>query len=765
MTNNLHNFKTIVVLFLLVSNLIQSLYAQNYNMDWAKRIGGSSGDESKAIAIDAMGNVYTTGNFTSDTMDFDPGSATYNLLTSYRSIFISKLDASGNFQWAKRWGGGAVAAFSNCGESIIADISGNIYVTGYFIDTLAFNSFNVPDLISNGNKDMFIIKLDNSGNVSWAKSIGGSSDDYGYSVTTDVVGNVYITGTFGGTVDFDPGAGVASLIGGGLFSPHSFVLKLNSLGNYVWAKQMGGTGQCVSSSITAGTPGNIVVTGHMKGTIDFDPSLTIANLTANSNIDIFICKFDTSGNFIWAKNMGDSGYAYSANYANSVIADASGNIYTTGSFNETTDFDPGTSTFNLVSNGNDDIFISKLDSTGNFVWAKQIGGIGDDQGNSIILNPSGNMVYLSGSFRGIDSTAQSNIDFNPGLGIFNVSTTAIGAFGHFVCQLDTSGNFVWAGQIVDDGGSGNTFATGDKGIAVNNEGSIYTTGSFSAEGDFDPGLDTFNLTSAGESDIFIHKMSRCYIMDTITTNACDSFIFDNQTYTQSGFYTDTISHIGSCDSFITLNLSLGHTSSDTFSEAGCDSIIFNGETYTASGNYVQNFISIEGCDSTIILTLTIGHTPDTSVLQTGTTLVALASNAAYQWVNCDNGTAIPGATDQSFTPLANGHYAVIVTGSGGCSNSSNCYAITGISGINELKDGNKVRIYPNPAHNLIIIKAEKALSDATIRVTNSIGKIVAGQSSLRGTVFQLDIASYPPGFYMVEIIEVDKTVRIELVKE
>src|SRR5690606_29098604 len=116
-----------------------------------------------------------------------------------------------------------------------------------------------------------------------------------------------------------------------------FVSKLDPNGNFLWAKQMGGTDNDQGISITVDTSGNIYTTGIFRNTVDFDPGAGVYNLTAVVGNDIFISKLDANGNFLWAKQMGSGGNTRS----NSIVLDTNGNIYTTGIFQSTADFDPG----------------------------------------------------------------------------------------------------------------------------------------------------------------------------------------------------------------------------------------------------------------------------------------------------------------------------------------------------------------------------------------------------------------------------------------
>lgn len=456
------------------------LLANAQTLEWAKAMGGTGRDEGYSIAVDASGNVYTTGEFDGNA-DFDPGVDSFMLNSGMGGIFVSKLDASGNFVWAKQIGG------RYGGYSIAVDASENVYITGYFRGTADFDpGGGVFNLSSTGGADAFISKLDASGNFVWAKQIGGVDDDQGSSIAVDALGNVYTTGGFKGMVDFDPGVGAFHLTSAGSYDV--FISKLDASGSFVWAKGMAGTDSDVGASISVDASGNIYTTGAFQSTVDFDPGIGAFNLSA-ADTDIFISKLDASGNFVWAKKMG--GIALVGDVGFSIAVDALGNVYTTGDFEDTADFDPGAGTFNLSSAGISDIFISKLNASGDFEWAKRIGGTGRDVGYSIVVDSHG-YVYTTGYFR-------STADFDPGAGTFNLSS--VGTADIFISKLDASGNFVWATQM------GGSFDVG-RSIAIDASGNIYTTGIFEFTGDFDPGVGIFNLTSAGSIDIFVQKLSQ-----------------------------------------------------------------------------------------------------------------------------------------------------------------------------------------------------------------------------------------------------------------
>jgi len=369
---------------------------------------------------------------------------------------------------------------------VAVDAPGNIYTAIVFTGTVDVDPGpGTLELTNSGGLDLVIQKLDLQGNLVWAKTIGnGGGTDWilSHGITVDSSGNVYGTGGFGGTIDFDPGPGVANMTrayGSG------FVWKLDSDGNFVWAKATSqfGTGY----GIAVDGSGNVYTVGCFVGTVDFDPGPGTANLTEAGGNDLFIWKLDSTGTFVWAKRSGGT----ELDCAKSVVLDAAGNVYTAGHFRGVSDFDPGQGTVNLNSGGEADIFVQKLDSSGNFVWAKTMGGIGNDRGFGIAVDTSSN-VYTYGNF-------EDTVDFDAGPGV-----TEMTGDGIFVQKLDSTGSFLWAKSVVGARTAANPFR--GSGIAVDTVGDVYMTGSFWSMVDFNPGVGTANLTSDGHTDAFVLKL-------------------------------------------------------------------------------------------------------------------------------------------------------------------------------------------------------------------------------------------------------------------
>ena len=389
------------------------------NLVWARAFGSTDWDKGNSIALDNSGNIYATGFF-SDTVDFDPGPGVFNLTSvGITDIFICKLDASGNYLWAKSVGG----TDYDFGISIKTDDSGNVYTTGNFLDTVDFDPCAATySITSMGTYDIFILKLDSSGNYIWVKTFGGQEPQSVSSIDVDASGNVYTTGYFYTSADFDPGPNVFYLISEG--ENDVFVSKLDSMGNFIWAKQFGNYDEDEGLSIATDNSGNVYTTGTFKVTVDFDPGQGGYNLISAGSEDIFISKLDSTGSFIWAKSFGN----ISVEKGLDITLDNSGNVYAVGQFTGTVDFDPGPGVFNLNSNGDYDLFICKLTSSGNLVWAKSMGALGVDLGGSIAVDDLNN-VYTTGYF-------QSTVDFDPGPGVHNLTASGMGDV--FILKLSNS---------------------------------------------------------------------------------------------------------------------------------------------------------------------------------------------------------------------------------------------------------------------------------------------------------------------------------------
>ena len=277
---------------------------------------------------------------------------------------------------------------------IAIDLSGNIYVGGYT------------------GHDAFLSKFDSSGNSLWECIWCDSGNPFSagtavYGVVTDSLDNIYVTGVFDATIDFDPGPGVDNRTSNGLGD--AFLSKFDSNGNYLWARTWGGVGDDSGGSVATDSSGKVYVAGGFQATVDFDPGSGVDNHTSNGDCDSFLSKFDGSGNFLWARTWGSA----DDDYAMSVATHSLDAVYLTGKFEDSVDFDPGSGVDSHTSNGITDVFLSKFDPDGNFVWARTWGNFSNDDylGSEVATDPWGN-AYVTGDF-------QNTVDFDPGPGFDN----------------------------------------------------------------------------------------------------------------------------------------------------------------------------------------------------------------------------------------------------------------------------------------------------------------------------------------------------------
>ena len=312
---------------------------------------------------------------------------------------------------------------SDYGQDIALDGSGNVYVTGYFNSALDIDpSSGTTTLTSAGGADIFVAVYKNDGTFLRGFSVGGSDDDYAYSLDLDGSNNVYVTGNYSSTADFDPGSGTANLTAVGEYD--IFVSKFDNAGSFVWAKSFGGSGSDYGQSIDVDAIGNTVIAGYYSGTGDFDPGSGSASLTSSGGDDMVFIKLNNSGDMTFAKSLGGT----STDRASAVAVDGLGSIHLAGAYSGTADFDPGSGTNNLTSGGSTDIFLGKYGNDGSFDWAKGLGGSSSDYGNAITVDGNRN-VYATGFFQDsadLDGDGITDIDGTGNREIFIIKYNAAG---------------------------------------------------------------------------------------------------------------------------------------------------------------------------------------------------------------------------------------------------------------------------------------------------------------------------------------------------
>ncbi len=407
--------------------------------------------------------------------------ATY--LTILLSLLCTFSASAQEHEWSGRFGG--------TGEDVVramhVDAEGNSYTTGYFTDTADFDiGIGETNLVSNGFYDVFIQKTDSNGELVWAQRVGGSMFDYGVGITTDPLGNVYITGYFDETVDFDPGTGEALLTsqGGG----DIFILKLDSEGSFVWAKSVGGADYEEATSIDVDELGNVYTIGYIYQTVDFDPGAGEYMLTSEGSSDTFLLKLDVDGNFVSAMRYGGT----ELDLGMDLYVKDSENIFIAGFFDGTTDLDPRPSKeYPATATEGFAGYALHLGSDGSIKNVYVTEG-GEFTNRSIAVDDQNNM-YVTGYFG-------FTVDFAPTSGSSEYTFSSPLVYNSVVVKISNNGEVAWARHLHSD----DTMLGYDLKVGAN--GQVYSSGFFNGTADFDPSGDTsFDLskTSSSVSDAYL----------------------------------------------------------------------------------------------------------------------------------------------------------------------------------------------------------------------------------------------------------------------
>jgi len=491
-------YTTIISVFVFLN-----VNAQAPSWVWANGAGGTGSEFGRSTCTDGSGNVYVTGNFNSPNITF--GSTT---LTNAGGddLFIVKYDGMGNLLWAQGFGGNG----KDNSKCIVADASGNIYITGeYASPTLTFGNTTLTNV---DTIDVFIAKYNPTGSLIWAKGIGGSGIETGNGAATDASGNLYITGNFTSTtLSF----GSFTLINSDTTGTTSdlFVAKFNAAGNEIWANSEGSFNPALIGSsfnpfasdfgygICTDNSGNVLVTGTYGSYLIVFGTDTLNMASYASHL--FVVKYNNAGNVVWARGETFSQFS-SGNSGEAITTDASGNVYVSGYFNSYY-LIFGSDTAVIHGNpGNPDVYIVKFDPAGNLLWLNGAGGNATDFGKGLVTDAVGN-VYLTGIY-------SISIDFGSGV------TLGSGAsFDVYVVKYNAAGIAAWAIK------AGSSWQDGGASIAMDLSNNLYVTGYYSAF----MYLGSNTLSFGGVTDMFIAKLDALPVGINETSKLSEIVIYPN----------------------------------------------------------------------------------------------------------------------------------------------------------------------------------------------------------------------------------------------
>ena len=647
-------------------------------------------------------------------------------------VYVIKTNSTGGLLWTRTVG---TSGTLEVGREIQQTSDGGYIITGY------------TDGAGTSFYDVFLIKLNGSGTVLWNYRYGGSSYDFAYTVEETADGGFILGAT---TNSF--GAG----------NWDAYLIKTDAMGTLQWSKTYGLGSEDRAQAARQTSDGGYIICGR-------------SNSVGSGGYDATLHKTDASGNLTWSKTFGGTledqawfvrehssggyvicGYSYSYGAGSRDLVmiktdaiGASGCNEGSASFTTST---PSTitNTIGVASSGGIASSVPTAMRTTNTVVSTECGGAAcpvvagfNASGATICQGETVNFINTS-------TNATTYSWFEDGVSMGSSADIA---------QTFTNSGAVQISMIASNGSCSDTTATtitvlaSSSSIDTHNacdsflwiDGTVYTSSNTTATHTLTNGLGcdsvvTLNLTINYSSS------------STDVQTGCDEFLWiDGNLYTAgNNTATHTLTNATGCDSVITLDLTMNYSTYSTDTQSACDEFTWmDGNTYTTDNNTATHTLTnSQGCDSVITLNLTITSI-DSSVSQTGTTLLAALSGASYQWLNCNNGFAvIPGETNQSFNAQANGYYAVEIT-LNGCADTSDCFAINNV-GISEKNISPNIQAYPNPTSATVTIDLGKRVSRCTIEVMNSNGQLISESDYIEIEKIDMNIDG-PPGYYYIHL--------------
>jgi len=633
---------------------------------WGSYFGGSDADMIYDMVIGKDSTLYVTGG-TSSTANIATTGAfqvTMGGGGAYLSdAFIAKLDRAGNRQWSTYYGG----AYEDVSRSIARDSSGKLYIAGYTNSLSGLATTGSYQPAGGGGYDVFLAKLDTSGQRVWATYYGGTGDDAWaiLAIHCDQHNNLYIAGQTNSPNGIATPGTYRQALYAGLTDQDAFLAKFDTAGQRLWGTYFGGNFGDAAYAVTADSSGNIYLAGTTNSTAGIATAGSQQNTNAG-NYDAFLARFTGMGSLSWSTYLGGDG----DDYGLSLACDDSAHIYLAGLTASTTGLVSPGAYQTAYGGGYQDGLIAKFTNTGALTWATYYGGSSEDQCDQIIPAPGGG-VYICG-FTGSDT----------GITTVGVPQAVLGGYyDAFVSRFSTSGDRVWGNYI------GGADAEEAYTLAKGNGADLYIAGNTMSATGIATGNTGQGTFGGGDYDGFLIHMKDCNPPVVIGS------ISGSQQICAGTTHTYTLTPVPGASAYTWL-LPAGWTGSST---ADSINVTFNGNSDTLRA------IAVNDCyhSDTVSLFVMVNPVPLVPVIvQNGYLLSVSGSFAAYQWNR--NGIAVPGAVNATYTVSTSGSYSVTVSNTEGCSNTSGTLDFT-LTAINNQLEQNGIRIYPNPVKDRLFV--------------------------------------------------------------
>lgn len=775
----------------------QDIYCVNLDsaghFQWAMSIGGKGDEEIHDVFRDQQDNFYLCGSF-EDTVDFNTGSGTAVQVSKGRKdAFLLKISANGHFQWVK--------TFGSVGDDALKSgvfRNNEIHLVGYFEDTLQFASNAASRRVATGDRDMFILKMDNFGTINTIEIIGGAN---GAQVNPEKIlfhnpsGRKLIAGNFNGNVDFDPGLGQANL---NPSVPSGFLMAMNANATLNWADHF--TNAFVKSMDVNAS--HVYLVGHFSGTADFDPTIRFVNRQARGKRDGFVVKLNVvSGHYNWVGQI----ESFADVVADDLILFKDSSFAICGSFTDSADFAPMLQRQKILfPRGGRDIFLSF------WYWDNQFkegmtylfGGSGDDT-TACIEADKNDALFLGGSF---ETTASFNA-FTTGVnatsfGLRDAYTLKLGICESFneirlyACDsvlspvgnkwiriagtyLDTLVNRFGCDSVIRSivqlGGC--KYYTID--TAVCTPDSVYTAPSGRSLLTSGTYMDTINPNNQFDEYYTIHlrfgSPSYTHAFDTV----CDKYWFGNKWLTQSGVYRDTLENAIGCDSVVRLDLVLNASSqtmlnTDTVSIGDSiligqvpaapfrDSIFVDCFGLWSDSIVLQN---VNSCDSLVQKQYYAPKPGNFRALSNKLFVLDSFPEYSIEWQWLD--TSISGGTYRTvqsggtqFSPTQNGNYRVWYRSAHYCEFVVHTWIVKSL-GRTSL-ESQQWSVYPNPSSSMLYVQSNKQ-GNYSFELIGIRGDLLK-KGSFSGLHESLDIRDLSQGLYFLRLSDTQEHALIRFQK-